>query len=98
MFHRSHCVLLLASALIPLSWCAERSACEPAREIRLELAKAARLPIADPVDFDPNVAAFKELRERYSDNLFVHERYQDAVHQHGIEGHLQALTEEYQAL
>jgi hypothetical protein len=31
------------------------------------------------------------LREKYPGNLFVHERYQDAVHEHGIEGHLAAL-------
>jgi hypothetical protein len=72
--------------------------CEPPGEIRAELDKAAALPIADPTAFEQNVAAFRALRDRYPDDLFVHERYQDAVRQNGIEGHLRQLTEEYQTL
>jgi pentatricopeptide repeat protein len=73
-------------------------ACEPAAEIRAELRKAAAATIKDPTAFDQNVARFLALRERYPDDLFVHERYQDAVVRHGVEGHLKALAEEYQAL
>lgn len=50
------------------------------------------------MDFESNVAAFRTLRERYPNDLLVHERYQDAVQAHGIEGHLRSLTEEYLSL
>ncbi|MBO0862158.1 MAG: hypothetical protein J2P21_27420 [Chloracidobacterium sp.] len=72
--------------------------CAPPVEIRDELRKAAADTIKDPTAFDQNVARFVALRERYPDDLFVHERYQDAVVRHGVEGHLKALVEEYQAL
>ena len=34
----------------------------------------------------------------YPNDLWVNERYQDAVQQYGIEGHVRKLTEEYQVL
>jgi len=52
----------------------------------------------DPADFDHNIAPFLALRAAQQDDLSVHERYQDAVRQYGIEGHLKAMGEEYQAL
>ncbi len=71
--------------------------CQPAPAIRAELAQAARV-VADPSDFEKHVAPLLALRERYPDDLLVHESYQDAVQQHGIEGHLRKLTEDYQVL
>jgi len=71
--------------------------CQPAAEIRAALEKAAA-PVAEPTVFEQNVAPFQSLRERYPGDLFVHERYQDAVQQYGIEGHLRQLTQNYQAL
>ncbi len=38
------------------------------------------------------------MRDRHPDNLFVHERYQDAINEYGIEGHLRLLNKEYQEL
>ncbi len=90
--------ILLALAVPAVAWCAAPGACGPAPEIRAEIEKAAAIPIADPFAFDRNVAPFLALRQRYPDNLFVHERYQDAVHEHGVEGHLKQLTEEYRKL
>jgi hypothetical protein len=72
--------------------------CEPAPAIRDELQTAAAVAITDPTAFDPNVAPFRALRQRHPANLFVHERYQDAVQQYGIEGHLRVLAQDYQAL
>lgn len=60
-------------------------------------APAAHAPVTDAMDFDANTSAFRALRDRYPDDLLVHERYQDAVVAHGIEGHLRSLTEDYQA-
>jgi pentatricopeptide repeat protein len=52
----------------------------------------------DPPDFDANIAAFAALRSSHEEDLAAHEQYQDAVRRYGIEGHLRAMTEEYQAL
>ncbi|MGH9762169.1 MAG: hypothetical protein ACREDR_28410 [Blastocatellia bacterium] len=77
--------------------------CEPKVEIRAQIEKAAAASSAAALstpasDFDLRVAPFLALRERYPDDLFVNQQYQDAVAQNGIEGHLKAMTEEYQAL
>jgi len=72
--------------------------CGPAPVVRAELQKATATFAVDPQAFDQNVKPFRTLRRRYPNDLFVHERYQDAVRQYGVEGHLRALTAEYQAL
>jgi len=95
MFLRLALFALLSSAT---AWAGRPSLCEPAAEIRAELEKAAALLGADPAAFEQNVAPFQALRERHPGDPFVHERYQDAVQQYGIEGHLRQLTEEYQNL
>lgn len=95
MFLRLALFALLSSAT---AWAGQPSLCEPAARIRAELVKAAALPVADPTAFEQNVAPFQALRERFPGNLFVHERYQDAVQQYGIEGHLRQLTQDYQNL
>jgi hypothetical protein len=79
------------------AWCAA-PACAPTSEIQSELQKTAAIPVNDPVDSDHNLAAFLALRQRHPNDLFVHERYQDAVNQYGIEGHLRTMVDEYQDL
>ncbi|HEX3354080.1 MAG TPA: hypothetical protein VHS34_14775 [Terriglobales bacterium] len=71
--------------------------CEASAEIRVEMAKAAPAA-AGPSDFDRNVAPALRLRQRYPNDLLVHEMYQDAVQRYGIEGHLRKLVEDYQVL
>ena len=73
------------------------AACELSTKIHAELAKVTEVK-ADPSDFDKHVAPLLALRQRYPDDLLVHELYQDAVQRFGIEGHLRKLTEEYQVL
>jgi hypothetical protein len=70
--------------------------CEPARDIQVELQAAASVEVKDVADFDRNIAPLQDLRARHPDDLFVHERYQDGVNRHGIEGHLKEMLEEYQ--
>jgi hypothetical protein len=77
---------------------ANASFCEPRPEIRAELEKTTAIPISDRRVFDHNIAAWQTLREHYPNDLFVHESYQDALKQFGVEGHLRALTDEYQTL
>ncbi len=72
--------------------------CEPDPALQLEIQQAAARQPTNPTAFDENVGPFLALRQHHPDDLFVHERYQDAVQQFGIEGHLRMLTQEYQAL
>jgi hypothetical protein len=94
MYCRGILLVLLTSAT---AWCAG-PACAPTSEIRSELEKAAAAPVSNAIDFDHNIAPSLALRQRHPADLFVHERYQDAVNQHGIEGHLRAMIDEYQDL
>ncbi|HTC91986.1 MAG TPA: hypothetical protein VK699_00865 [Terriglobales bacterium] len=91
-------IILIALITSVTAWCAPPGGCGPASQVQTELQKAAAIPVKDPTDFDHNVAPFLALHARYPKDLFVHERYQDAVNQYGIEGHLRALTNEYQDL
>ena len=95
MYFRS---ILLSVATSAALWCDAPLLCDAPSEIRAELKKSFERTITDSTAFDQNVAPFLALRERYSDNLTVHEQYQDAVNRHGIEGHLKHLTEEYAGL
>jgi hypothetical protein len=86
--------------------------CEPAPDIQRELQAVAatsgaatatananataNVVVSDVTDFDHNIAAVRELRARHPEDLFVNERYQDAVDRHGIEGHVKAMVQEYQ--
>ncbi|MGA8311868.1 MAG: hypothetical protein WB755_17675 [Terriglobales bacterium] len=88
------CVLLFLTSL--QAQATPATACEPAPAIRAELETASAA--ASGRDFDRNVAPFLALRARHPNDLVVHERYQDAVQRHGIEGHLRKLTEDYQVL
>jgi hypothetical protein len=54
--------------------------------------------VSSPSDFDQALAPLVALRQRYPNDLWVNERYQDAVQQYGIEGHVRKLTEDYQVL
>jgi hypothetical protein len=88
--------IILIVLLLPCAWCAGQNYCQPAPQLQADLQKAATSPAKDRTDFDHNVAAFRSLRQQYSQDVFAHERYQDAVQEYGIEGHLRALVEEYQ--
>lgn len=94
MLFRIAVFALLGSAA---AWAGQSALCEPAANIRAELEKAT-LPIASAEAFEQSITPLQALRSRNLGDIFVHERYQDAVQQYGIEGHLRQLTEEYQAL
>lgn len=86
-------LLLLATASAAQT--VSPAACGPSPNILHAIQKAEMVAVTNPMDFDRNVAPFRALRDRYPADLFVNERYQDAVQQFGIEGHLRALTQEY---
>jgi hypothetical protein len=86
---------VLLFLLIP-AW-AQGEACVPSPEIRAQLDKI-KVAVAGPSDFDRGLAPLRALRQQHPSDLWVNERYQDAVQQYGIEGHLRKLTEEYQVL
>jgi hypothetical protein len=82
--------------LMTAAW-AQGGPCGPSHKIRVQLEKTT-IVVADASDFDRALAPLVALRQRYPQDLWVNERYQDAVQQYGIEGHLRKLTEEYQVL
>jgi hypothetical protein len=90
---QTSCVLWL---LLTSMW-AQGGACGPSPAIRAQLGKIT-VVLSSPSDFDRTLAPLLALRQRYPNDLWVNERYQDAVQQYGIEGHLRKLTEEYQVL
>ena len=87
------CILWL---LLGSSW-AQAAPCAPSREIAAQLEKIT-VVVSASSDFDQALAPLVALRQRYPDDLWVNQRYQDAVQQYGIEGHLRKLTEDYQVL
>jgi hypothetical protein len=86
-------VIVFLSILTPL-W-GQSAACAPAPEIRAQLEKTT-VVVSAPSDFDRGISPLLALRQRFPNDLWVNEKYQDAVQQFGIEGHLRELTEEYQ--
>jgi tetratricopeptide (TPR) repeat protein len=98
LFPITYVLSLLIGVVPALAMKPNAAPCGPEPAVRAQLEKAAAAPIGDVKDFDRNIAPFLELRKSNPENLFVHERYQDAVRQHGIEGHLKAMAEEYQDL
>jgi streptomycin 6-kinase len=84
---------LLASAALG----AEQRLCEPSREIQQEIERAAAAAPPSAL-FDQATAPFRVLRDRFPEDLFVHMRYQDAVADNGIEGHLKEMLAEYAKL
>jgi hypothetical protein len=92
---------ILALALFPTAWCAEPpNFCQPPPDLEkaFEKAAAASTAVSDPFAALDRAAPFQAVRDRYPDNLFAHERYQDAIHEYGIEGHLQLLARQYAEL
>jgi hypothetical protein len=90
---RANCLLWLLLASV---W-AQAAPCGPSPEIRSQLEKIT-VVVSGPSDFDRALAPLVALRQRYPNDLWVNERYQDVVQQYGIEGHLRQLTEDYQVL
>ncbi|HUK90571.1 MAG TPA: hypothetical protein VLZ81_09250 [Blastocatellia bacterium] len=92
-----YCLVLLALLTSGHPWQAQSFPCGPSLEIRSQIEKAG-VDAAGPGAIDKVLPPLAALRNRYPNDLFVHEAYQNAVQKHGIEGYLQALTDEYQAL
>jgi hypothetical protein len=87
---------ILFCTLMAPTW-AQGAPCGPSPEIHSQLEKITVI-VSNPSDFDQALAPLVVLRQRYPNDLWVNERYQDAVQQYGIEGHLRKLTEDYQVL
>ncbi len=68
--------------------------CEPGPEIERAIAEAVA-SVAQDAPYEERMAPLRELRDRFAGDLFVHLRYQDAIFEHGIEGHLKEMLEEY---
>jgi hypothetical protein len=92
--------LLLSVVFAGLVWCAEPIACQPSPELQVEFQEAGAISaaVADPFGALDKAAPFLAVRDRHPDSLFAHERYQDAIYENGIEGHLRLLTKQYDDL
>jgi hypothetical protein len=88
---------LCAVCMILTSASAQGGPCGPSPEIRAKLEKIA-VVVSNASDFDRALAPLGALRQNYPNDLWVNQRYQDAVQQYGVEGHLRKLTEEFQVL
>ena len=90
---------IIAAALFATSEAlsAPQTLCEPSPEIQHEIANASAATPAKG-SFEELTASFEALRQRFPNDLFTHLRYQDAVNEYGIEGHLKRMGEEYLAL
>jgi hypothetical protein len=88
------CILVFAFCL------RGEAACEPTPEIQAEFQKAAALAaaVSDPFGALDKAAPFLAVRDRHPGDLFAHERYQDAIVEYGIEGHLRLLGKQYEDL
>jgi hypothetical protein len=89
--------IIVASAADATFSVAQSGFCQPSTEIQQQL-KQASTPLASTDAFDQRIVPLQKLRAQHPQDLFVHEAYQDWVQQYGIEGHLRALTSEYQVL
>ena len=91
--------LLWAGALIAMaSWCANGEWCAAGAKMQRAIGAAESAAGNDPRATEQNIAPFAALRRSYPEDLFIHERYQDAVQHFGIEGYLRALSAEYEEL
>lgn len=87
---RLACLGLLAAA----PSMAAQGLCEPGPEIQRAIAEAAS-SVPQDARYEERMAPLRELRDRFAGDLFVHLSYQDAIFEHGIEGHLTEMLEEY---
>jgi len=73
------------------------AACHPSAELEAEFENAGQLAgaVANPFGALERAAPFRAVRDRHPDDIFAQERYQDAVNEYGIEGHLRLLNKEY---
>lgn len=93
-----YCLVLLTLLSSGRGWQAQTFRCGPTPDIRSQIEKASAVDATGPNAIDKILPPLAALRQRYPSDLFVNEAYQNAVQEHGIEGYLQALTDEYQAL
>jgi hypothetical protein len=72
--------------------------CEPSAEVLRELEEASSATGAESATVEQVIEPLRRLRGRLPDDLFVHLRYQDAIKERGVEGHLRQMLEEYLVL
>jgi hypothetical protein len=97
-------LVALTKVLISLALASSASAanpapgplCEPGAEVVRALEEAS--PGAENATAEQVIEPLRRLRSRMPDDLFVHLRYQDAIKERGVEGHLRVMDQEYLAL
>jgi hypothetical protein len=87
-------VLWLCTGAAP----AESSVCEPSPEVGQQIESASKGLASPTLNLEEVIEPLRELRRRLPKDLFVHARYQDAIKERGVEGHLKQMLDEYLAL
>jgi hypothetical protein len=72
--------------------------CEPSAEVLQELEKTSPATGTENATVEQVIEPLRSLRGRFPDDLFVHLRYQDAIKERGVEGHLKEMFDEYLVL
>ncbi len=87
---RLACLVLLAAG----PSLSAQDLCEPTAEVERAIGEALAA-VREDTPYEERMAPLHALRDRFERDLFVHLRYQDAIFDHGIEGHLKEMLEEY---
>lgn len=74
---------------------AQSSLCEPSPEVGQQIERASKSLASPTFNLDEVIEPIRELRRRWPKDLFVHARYQDAIKERGVEGHLREMLDEY---
>ncbi len=87
-------VLWLCTGAAP----AQSSVCEPSAEVGQQIESASKGLASPTLNLEEVIEPLRDLRRRLPKDLFVHTRYQDAIKERGVEGHLKEMLDEYLAL
>jgi hypothetical protein len=87
-------VLWLCTGATP----AESSLCQPGPEVGQQIESASKGLASPTLNVEEVIEPLRDLRRRLPKDLFVHARYQDAIKERGVEGHLREMLDEYLAL
>jgi hypothetical protein len=68
--------------------------CEPSAEVERAIVDAVAA-VREGASYEERIDPLRAVRDRFERDLFVHLRYQDAIFDSGIEGHLKEMLEEY---
>jgi hypothetical protein len=88
-------ILIAFTLWVGPAYSAQGPRCHASAEVLQELGKVALLSALENATVEQVIEPLRSLRDRFPNDLFVHLRYQDAINERGVEGHLKEMFEEY---